>query len=119
MRDRLGDRARVLHRLEAIELVERFMHGRTMDDLATDAMLRFASVKQLEIIGEAASRITPGTLALEPTVPWKRVVLMRHVLVHDYYKIDVPTVWSTVQDDLRPLKEALLRLLEVLPPATI
>jgi uncharacterized protein with HEPN domain len=115
MRDKLGDRARVQHMLEAIELVERFMYGRAMDDLANDAMLRFATVKQLEIIGEAASRITAGTLALEPSVPWKRVVLMRHILVHDYYRIDVPTVWSTTQDDLKPLKEALIRLLELLP----
>lgn len=45
MRDKLGDRARVQHMLEAIVLVERFMHGRTMEDLATDAMLRSATVK--------------------------------------------------------------------------
>lgn len=117
MRDRLGDRIRVQHMLEAIEMIEVFMKGRSMDDLALDAMLRFAVVKQLEIIGEAASRITRETLDAEPSIPWKQVILMRHVLVHDYYRIDVPTVWNTVTNDLGPLKEALLKLLGSLPPA--
>lgn len=117
MRDRLGDRIRVQHMLEAIEMIEGFMKGRSMDDLAKDAMLRFAVVKQLEVIGEAASRITLETLVAEPSIPWKEVVLMRHVLVHDYYRIDVPTVWSTVSNDLGPLKQAINRLLGTLPPA--
>jgi uncharacterized protein with HEPN domain len=116
MRDRLGDRARAQHILEAITTIERFMDGRSMEDLQTDAMLKFATVKQLEIIGEAASRITPETLAKRPEVPWKKVILMRHVLVHDYYRIDVPTVWSTIQDDLQPLKESIQQLLTELPP---
>ncbi|MBK8498322.1 MAG: DUF86 domain-containing protein [Flavobacteriales bacterium] len=117
MRDRLGDRIRVQHILEAIELVEGFMKGRSTEDLSNDAMLRFAVVKQLEVIGEATSRITEGTLAMEPSIAWKQVVLMRHVLVHDYYRIDVPTVWSTVTNDLPSLKKAVKRLLETLPPA--
>lgn len=117
MRDRLGDHIRVQHILEAIEMVEVFMRGRTIDDLYSDAMLRFAVVKQLEVVGEAASRLSTGTLDREPGVPWKQVVLMRHLLVHDYYRIDVPTVWSTVNVDLGPLKEAILRLLSNLPPA--
>jgi uncharacterized protein with HEPN domain len=83
MRDRLGDRIRLQHVLEAIEPIEGFMAGRRIDDLYNDAMLRFAVVKQLEIIGEATSRINRETLDLEPGVPWKQVVLMRHVLVHD------------------------------------
>ena len=116
MRGRLGDRIRVQHVLEAIELIEGFMERRTMEDLSNDAMLRFAVVKQLEVIGEATSRITEGTLAMEPTIAWKQVVLMRHVLVHDYYRIDVPTVWSTVTNDLPALKQAVERLLVALPP---
>ncbi len=117
MRDRLGDRIRVQHMLEAIELIEDFMNSRSMEDLTKDAMLRFAVVKQLEVIGEAASRITQATLDAEPSIPWNQVVLMRHVLVHDYYRIDVPTVWSTVTNDLPPLKLAVKRLLEAIPPA--
>ena len=50
-------------------------------------------------------------------MPWKQVVHMRHVLVHDYYRIDVPTVWSTVTNDLGPLKQGIQRLLSMLPPA--
>lgn len=117
MRDKLGDRIRVQHILEAIEMIEGFMKSRTIKDLSTDAMFRFAVVKQLEIIGETTSRITNDTLALESAIPWKQVTLMRHVLVHDYYRIDVPTVWNTVANDLGPLKEAVQRLLAVLPSA--
>jgi len=117
MRDRLGDRIRVQHNLEAIELVEGFMKGRSIAGLSSDAMLRFAVVKQLEVIGEAISRISIETLVNEPHISWKQVVLMRHVLVHDYNRIDVPTVWSTVTHDLGPLKQAVLRLLIFLPPA--
>ncbi|MEZ4789335.1 MAG: HepT-like ribonuclease domain-containing protein [Flavobacteriales bacterium] len=117
MRDRLGDRIRVQHVLEAIELIDSFTKGRSIEDLSNDAMFRFAVVKQLEVIGEATSRITEGTLSMEPSIAWKQVVLMRHVLVHDYYRIDVPTVWSTVTIDLPPLKQAVMRLLDALPPA--
>lgn len=118
MRDRLGDRIRVQHILESIEMIEDFMSDRSIEDLSTDAMLRFAVVKQLEVIGEATSRITAATLTLEPGVPWRQVILMRHVLVHDYYKVDVPTVWNTVTNDLGSLKEAVQRLIVALPPAT-
>jgi uncharacterized protein with HEPN domain len=64
MRDRLGDRIRLQHVLEAIEQIEGFMAGRRIDDLYNDAMLRFAVVKQLEIIGEATSRINRSHLKI-------------------------------------------------------
>ena len=98
-------------------MIEGFMKDRTIADLSNDAMLRFAVVKQLEIIGEAASHITQPTLDTEPSIPWKQVVLMRHVLVHDYYRVDIPTVWNTVTNDLGPLKEGVQRLVHSLPSA--
>ena len=115
MRDRLGDRVRAEHVLEAIGLIERFMAGKSLEDLNRDPLLKFGVVKQLEIIGEALSRITQTTCAMRPEVPWKKIILMRHILVHDYYKVDVPTVWSTVTDDIPPLKVSIAELLKTLP----
>jgi len=54
---------------------------------------------------------------MEPSTPWKQVILMRHILVHDYYRVDVPTIWSTATNDLEPLKQAIQRLLDNLSPA--
>lgn len=68
-------------------------------------------VKCLENIGEAANQLGEATLATMPDVPWRRVVGMRHRLVHEYFEIDLDRVWVTASTHLLPLIESIERAL--------
>lgn len=69
-------------------------------------------VHHLEIIGEAGSRISTTTQERFPHIPWGKMIGMRHVLVHGYFSIDLDIVWSVIENDLDPLKTAILNVLE-------
>jgi len=112
MRERIRDLGRLQHILEHIERAEQFMHGKTLADLENDTMLRYAVVKCLEIIGEAAYMLTIEFKDTHPETPWNVIVKMRHVLVHGYYSIQMPIVWDIVQNDfpvLRPQIEEYIK----------
>ena len=72
-----------------------------------DIFLRFAIIKNLEIIGEAAYLLTNEFKEKHPEIEWKIIIGMRHVLVHGYYQISDEMVWATIQTELQPLKEKI------------
>ena len=85
--------------------------SRSRTDLDHDRLLLLALVKDIEIIGEAASRVSPEARAQWADIPWQDIVTMRHRLVHGYFDIDLDIVWNTVADDLPPLAAQLERAL--------
>jgi uncharacterized protein with HEPN domain len=87
-----------------------YTEGRSRGDLATDTMLARALVKCLEIVGEAASRISMETRA--ENIPWAQINGMRNRLIHAYFDINLDEVWGTVASDLPVLVRALETLLE-------
>ena len=93
--------------LEAIGDAQTFMLGRKRPDLDNDKMLVYAVLRAVEIVGEAASKVTTGTQAAVPQIPWLAIVGMRHRLVHAYARVDLDIVWKTVQQDIPPLKTAI------------
>lgn len=97
------DRVRLLHMRDAAHEAMSFAAGRTRADLDTDRQLLLSVVKDVEILGEAASRVSPELRALHPEVPWAVIVAMRNRLVHGYFDIDRDVVWNTVAADLPPL----------------
>lgn len=97
--------------LEAAREGMAFVHSRTRSDLDTDAQLRFAVIRALEIIGEAASRIEPAFRTAHPEIPWQPIIGARNRLVHAYFDIDHDIIWATVTQALPklvPIIEALL-----------
>lgn len=96
---------------EAAENAERFISGKNRADLDTDPMLLFALARAIEIIGEAASRISIEQRTASPTVPWTAIVAMRNRLVHAYFDIDRDIVWKTVTEEIPTLRSQLLQLL--------
>ena len=78
------DRVRVLHMIEATEAVGAFIATRQRADLDSNQMLLFALVRAVEVIGEAASRLTPETREAAPAVPWVQIIGMRNRLIHAY-----------------------------------
>ena len=100
------DVTRIRHMIEAAESALRFVAGRQRADLDNDEMLRFALVQAVQIIGEAASKISPETRAAIP-LPWNDIMFMRNRLVHAYFDINHEVVWKTVTEDIPPLLSIL------------
>ena len=115
MREAIRDAGRLIHMLEHIDRANQFLDGKTLAYLENDALLRYAVVKCIEIIGEAAYKLTLEFKDTHPQTPWQMIVKMRHVLVHGYYAIQMPIVWDIVQNDfpaLRPQIEEYIKELE-------
>lgn len=80
-----------------------FMIGKSLDDLRSDAMLRRAVVHAVQEIGEAASRVSDQGRGRLSGLSWNKMVGMRHILVHDYWLIDLGPVERVVRRDLPSL----------------
>ena len=103
-----GERLRDI--LEAIEHIERYAQlGRAAFE--QNELIQNWFVRHLQIIGEAANRLPPEVRAAAPEVPWSEIVGMRHILVHDYFAIDLDVVWQAVEVDLPQLKGQIKTLL--------
>lgn len=106
------DEVRLRHMLDAARDAITFAHGRERSDLDGDRQFVLALVQCVQIIGEAAARVSEETRRKLPDLPWAAIVGMRNRLVHGYYDIDHDEVWGTVTGDLPPLVDALDRALK-------
>lgn len=95
---------------EAARAAIGFCAGRSQADLDTDPMLRMAVLHAVQIIGEAAGRVSEAGRAAAPAIEWPVVVGMRNRLVHAYFDIDTAIVWLTVTQKLPELLQALRAL---------
>jgi len=92
-----------------------FAQGKTEYNIGDDRRLVLSLVKEIEIIGEAASKVSEPTRRQLPEIPWQDIVDMRNRLIHVYFDIDVGVVWDTVSKDLGPLVTALETALKPQP----
>lgn len=106
------DEVRLRHMLDAAKEAVSFSTGKSRSALDSDRMLVLALVKDIEMIGEAASKVSEETQAVYRDIPWPELIGMRNRLIHAYFDINLDIVWQTVVEDL-PL---LLSKLEVVLP---
>ena len=98
-----SDRERLLDIRDAIERIHRHV-SRGKDVFEKDELVQTWVVHHLQIIGEAVHRLSTDLKVKHPEVPWTKIVGMRHVLVHDYFGIDLVRVWAVVERDLPVLR---------------
>jgi uncharacterized protein with HEPN domain len=108
---RKDDRVRLQHMLDAANEALTFIQGKNRADLDIDRMLVLSLIRELEIIGEAASKISAETRSQNTSIPWQDISGMRNRLIHAYFDVDLDTVWSTVSRDLPTLKAELEKIL--------
>lgn len=113
-----SDRVYLQHMVEAVVLIEGYIVGKSFEDLPQEPLLQDGLVRQLTIVGEAARRLSPTLQEAHPEIPWSDIVGMRHILIHDYFDVDLQEVWKTVRSDLPVLKKQLEVLLQNTPEAT-
>jgi uncharacterized protein with HEPN domain len=99
----IDDPTRLQHMREAAIDAFSFIDGYSRDDLENDRRSVFALVKAIEIIGEAASKVSKDCQNRYPQMPWGDIIGMRNRLVHAYFDIDLDIVWEVVTHDLPPL----------------
>lgn len=97
------DLARIRHMLDAASKLRRHTAGRSRVDLDADELLGLAAVRLLEILGEAARRVSQETRAQYPDVPWRQMAGTRDRLVHGYDQVDMDIVWTILSDELPKL----------------
>jgi uncharacterized protein with HEPN domain len=109
------DTAYLLDMLLAARDAVSFAEGMSYADFARDRRTQLSILKSVEIVGEAASRLSEDTRRAHPSIPWPEVIGMRNRLVHAYFNIDLPLVWDTVCNDL----PFLIAQLETLVPPEV
>jgi len=89
-----------------------FTESLKLSDFQRDVEKQYAVTRALEIIGEAARNVPDDAKALYSELPWKEMIGMRNIVIHEYFGVDEVVIWQTVQDDLPPLCAAISRILE-------
>ena len=97
------DRIYFLDMVEAARLAVSYVEGVSEAAFLEDTQLQDAVIRRLEIVGEAARRVSAATRHSLPEVPWMEVVGMRNLVIHEYDDVDLNIVWDTVRNHLPPL----------------
>lgn len=105
-----NDRIRIEHIIEAATEAISFLGERSIEDLFSDRKLALALMKEIEIVGEATSKISKELKQLYPDILWKKIIGMRNHLIHIYFDINYKMVWKTVKYDLPPLLEEMKKI---------
>jgi uncharacterized protein with HEPN domain len=106
------DRISLRQMLDYAQRAQAMMAGRQRADLDSDVVLQLALTRAVEVIGEAASRVSEPYRSKHPEIPWRDIVGMRNRLIHGYDTVDVNLLWGTVATELPPLIVTLERILQ-------
>ena len=106
-----SDRERLLDIKEAIERILRYS-DQGKQEFESSELLQTWVVHNLQIVGESARRLSDSLKEQHAEVPWKEIVAMRNILVHDYFAVDVDEIWNVVERDLPELKNKIDSVLE-------
>lgn len=112
MKGEKGDISRLQHIYDAIIEIENYVQNRNFSDFISNSMLRFACIKQLEIIGEASNHISSERQNKFSAIEWAQIIGMRNVFVHEYFGIDLDIAWQIIEFDIPELKLKIAEILE-------
>jgi len=115
MRPEEANNAYLWDMLDAARAIEQFTAGKKVSDYINDRMLRGAVERHLEIIGEAANKVSNSFRDAHPDVPWRRIINQRHVLAHEYGEIRHELIWNVVTDHIPELIGQLEKLVPEAP----
>jgi uncharacterized protein with HEPN domain len=108
-----GDAAFLWDMLDAARAVRDFVSNRSFQDYRNDRMLRGAVERHLEIIGEAARRVSASFQEAHPEIPWRGIIGLRNLLAHEYGEIKEERIWTVASERI---PELIARLEPLVPP---
>lgn len=106
-----NDQLYLTHILDAIDKIQAYCaEGR--EKFLASSLVQDAVVRNFEIIGQAAKRLSDTAKALRPDIPWRQITGFRNFLIHDYMGVDPQEVWNVVEQHMPPLRQAASQILE-------
>jgi uncharacterized protein with HEPN domain len=103
------DRVYLQHIRDALEDITAYC-GSDHDAFVNDRMRQDATLRKLEVIGQAVKNLSEPTKSRQPEIPWKQVAGMRDKVIHDYFGVNLEIVWAVVQKELPKLRVAIASL---------
>ncbi len=100
------------HMLDMARTAQELMAGATRDQLERDVKFQLALVRALQVIGEAAWRVSDPFKQQNAGIPWKQIAAFRHRVVHDYFAVDYDIVWHIASQELQPMIDYLQPLVK-------
>ena len=92
------------------------VRGHTFEEYVADENLRLAVERRIEIIGEAAGRVSPGFREMHAEMPWRKIIAQRNVLAHEYGEVEDEILWQVATVSVPELIALLEPLVPPLPP---
>jgi uncharacterized protein with HEPN domain len=114
MRSELGDKIRLQHIIDAIEEIQKYLTSVDLPSFLENSMMRFACIKQMEIIGEASNHVTIELKTKFSDIEWAQIIGMRNVFAHEYFGIDSNLVWEIIKNDIPELKVRIEYILKTI-----
>lgn len=111
MKEPIRDRGRLEHILQATDNALQYTSGMSYEALANDKIVCHAVTYNIQVIGEAASRLSEEFKSSHTDIDWRDVISMRNILVNDYYNVDFDVLWNVLKEDLPPFRELIIQYL--------
>lgn len=104
MPDKFGDKIRLQHALDAIETIEGYVSNSNFDAFSDNSMMRDACIRQLQVIGESCKNVSSELKEKYPEIPWRQIIGLRIIVIHEYFGIDEKVIWEVIKNDLHAFK---------------
>ena len=95
------------HILESISLVGQYISELSKKDFLQSKEVQDATIRRIEIIGEATKQIANDLREKYPEIKWREIMAMRNLLIHEYFRVDLGIVWQIVENELPKLKQQI------------
>lgn len=101
--------------IDAIDKIQAYLSDKKETQFSRDTQLQDAVIRRLGIIGEAAAKLPKSLRDMAESIPWKSIIGLRNIVIHEYANVSLGKVWDVTQRDLSNLREQVKRLLDSLP----
>jgi uncharacterized protein with HEPN domain len=106
-----SDHTRLSHMIEAAQEAAGYVENLSRDEFDSQRPIQHSVVRCIQVIGEAASRLSPELRNAHPDIPWQDIIGMRNRLVHAYFDLDLDLIWATASQELPAIIPRLTALL--------